>query len=61
MRFVPVEELEKQGYGKYLKRFEQEGVWPEKNNVSTTSKKTQTAIIAGGCFWGMEELLRMQH
>jgi len=41
LRFVPVEELEARGYGKYLSLF---GV--------------ETALLAGGCFWGMEEILR---
>lgn len=27
-------------------------------NASSAPRKTETAIIAGGCFWGMEQLLR---
>jgi len=28
--------------------------------MSTTPATTETAILAGGCFWGMQELLRHQ-
>ena len=51
--FVPLAEMEKRGYGKYLKRFEEEGLWP-----MAEQQATETAVIAGGCFWGMEGLLR---
>lgn len=56
LEFVPLAELEARGYGKYLKRFEQEGLWPPKEKAM--AEKTETAIIAGGCFWGMEDILR---
>ena len=26
--------------------------------TATTGKTTETAILAGGCFWGMQDLLR---
>jgi len=55
LRFVPVSELEKQGLGKYLERFGKKT--GGRMNVSTGAK-TETAILAGGCFWGMEDLLR---
>jgi peptide methionine sulfoxide reductase msrA/msrB len=49
LRFIPVEDLEQEGYGRFLALFEQK----------TKSKaKTEEAILAGGCFWGMEDLLR---
>jgi peptide methionine sulfoxide reductase msrA/msrB len=48
LRFVPVKELEKEGLGHLREMFEKEGA----------SSKTETAILAGGCFWGMEEILR---
>ena len=57
LRFVPLAEMEKQGYGTYLARFEKEGLLPQKKSVAQ-STKTETPIIAGGCFWGMEDLLR---
>jgi len=56
LRFVPVEQLEAQGYGEYVKFF--------RASESTTQKKAdqpapqEVAILAGGCFWGVEELLR---
>ncbi|HMB71704.1 MAG TPA: bifunctional methionine sulfoxide reductase B/A protein, partial [bacterium] len=51
LRFVPLAEMEGQGYGDYLAAFREAGV--EVPEVST-----ETAILAGGCFWGMEELVR---
>jgi len=52
LRFVPVEELEAQGYGAYLPLFERAGV------AAKDSGKRETAVLAGGCFWGMEDILR---
>lgn len=51
LRFVPAAELEKQGLGKYTALFGGSG-----NARSAT--KTETAVLAGGCFWGMEDILR---
>ena len=48
--FDTVEEMEKAGYGKYLGPFVAAGL------AKTPTR--ETAILAGGCFWGMEELLR---
>ncbi len=56
LRFVPLAEMEAQGYGRYLTAFVQAGQWPPPSPAQ--SRKTETAILAGGCFWGMEELLR---
>jgi peptide methionine sulfoxide reductase msrA/msrB len=50
LRFIPVEELEKAGYGKYLPAFVAAGL--------AKASSRETAILAGGCFWGMEEILR---
>ena len=49
LRFVPVERLEAEGYGRYKSLF-----------ASGTDKDVQTevATLAGGCFWGMEDILR---
>jgi peptide methionine sulfoxide reductase msrA/msrB len=44
LKFIPVKDLEKEGLGQYKKLF--------------VTNNHATAILAGGCFWGMEELLR---
>jgi len=53
LRFVPVEEMASQGYGAYLALFGAAG-----GGTARDSGRRETAILAGGCFWGMEELLR---
>jgi len=54
LRFVPVEQMASQGYGAYLAPFERAG----RVKSSADSARRETAILAGGCFWGMEELIR---
>lgn len=44
LRFIAKDQLEKEGYGQYLKLFAKEN-----NNYDK-------AVLAGGCFWGMEDL-----
>lgn len=64
LRFVPVEELAEAGYGEYLAFFEKAGVSvesgaPEQARVSKKdSGRHRVALLAGGCFWGMEDILR---
>ena len=50
LKFVPVEEMEQAGYGQYLQPFVKAGLF--KGPVH------ETAVLAGGCFWGMEEIIR---
>jgi len=50
LRFVHRDDLEAQGYGEHGKLFEKE------DNLSDY----KTAILAGGCFWGMQDLIRKQ-
>jgi len=45
LKFIPLDKLKKAGLGEYLFSFKEKKNW-------------QIASLAGGCFWGMEELLR---
>lgn len=56
LKFVPLADMKAQGYGMHLKPFETAGLWPIKK--SPASAKQESAILAGGCFWGMEDILR---
>ncbi|HEX2059404.1 MAG TPA: bifunctional methionine sulfoxide reductase B/A protein [Thermoanaerobaculia bacterium] len=49
MRFIPADRLEAEGYGEFKELFEKKAVDP---------KNVKVATLAGGCFWGVEELLR---
>ncbi|OGQ90565.1 MAG: hypothetical protein A2289_08365 [Deltaproteobacteria bacterium RIFOXYA12_FULL_58_15] len=51
LRFIPAEELEAEGYSPYVKLFTAQDA---SANVSTQ----EVAIVAGGCFWGVEDLIR---
>lgn len=51
LRFVPLADLEAQGYGRYKAAFEKAGYGPD-------SGRREVALLAGGCFWGMQDLLR---
>ena len=50
LRFVPVDKLEAEGYGEFKKLFDTQPV--------ADSKNLKTATLAGGCFWGVEDLIR---
>jgi len=50
LRFVHRADLEAQGYGDYVTLFTEEDRMGE----------YRTAILAGGCFWGMQDLIRRQ-
>jgi peptide methionine sulfoxide reductase msrA/msrB len=71
LRFIPVDKLEAEGYGEYRALFngkhgQSEAAASQVNSCTIPAqgspvgcKETlETAILAGGCFWGMEDLLR---
>jgi len=47
LKFIPLNELKAKGFGKYLFDFYKKKNW-------------EIAILAGGCFWGVQELYRTQ-
>ncbi|XXY06131.1 bifunctional methionine sulfoxide reductase B/A protein [Sorangium sp. So ce185] len=70
LRFIPLDRLEAEGYGAYRAQVEgrsrapaaQDGAnacaVPASGEAPGCQTTLETAILAGGCFWGMEELLR---
>lgn len=55
LRFIPAAKLAAEGYGEYAGLF---GAASGGSGKETKVATTETAILAGGCFWGMEDLLR---
>jgi peptide methionine sulfoxide reductase msrA/msrB len=51
LRFIPAEQMAAAGYGKYLPRLGLAAPAP-------TKPKREIATLAGGCFWGVQELIR---
>jgi peptide methionine sulfoxide reductase msrA/msrB len=71
LRFIPVAKLEAEGYGAYLPLFGKAAAAapapaPQSNSCARPgpgekpgcTPTLETAVLAGGCFWGMEEILR---
>ena len=69
LRFIPKTKLAAEGYGEYAALFDggKAAPAPATSNSCTLAEPgsapgcaptLETAILAGGCFWGMEEILR---
>lgn len=60
LRFIPVGRLQAEGYGKYLALFGQAPRAESTGGSASTEApaRREVATLAGGCFWGMEEILR---
>ncbi|MGC4093861.1 MAG: bifunctional methionine sulfoxide reductase B/A protein [Polyangiaceae bacterium] len=70
LRFIPVSKLEAEGYGQYKKVFDGASsalpaatdnscARPAPGEAPGCEATLETVVLAGGCFWGMEELLRI--
>lgn len=72
LRFIPKDQLAAAGYGEYLPLFGASAAAAPSPSAATESSCTtpaageqpgctptlETAILAGGCFWGMEDIIR---
>ena len=69
LRFIPVAKLQAEGYGPFQPLFKggatSQGAAPANSCAAPApgeapgcETRLETAVLAGGCFWGMEELLR---
>ena len=68
LRFIPVEKLKAEGYGEYeplvtgkpvvVEDTSNSCARPEPGQAPGCETTLETAVLAGGCFWGMEEILR---
>ncbi|MFW5807529.1 MAG: peptide-methionine (S)-S-oxide reductase MsrA, partial [Spirochaetota bacterium] len=47
LRFIPADRLEEEGYGEFAHLFDHE-----------EKQEGETAVFGGGCFWGMEYILK---
>jgi peptide methionine sulfoxide reductase msrA/msrB len=56
LRFIPAAKLEAEGYGAYAKLFAKAEGQAKKPAAVVADR--EVAILAGGCFWGMEDILR---
>jgi peptide methionine sulfoxide reductase msrA/msrB len=69
LRFVPLAKLDEEGYGAYKARFasgaseqpqdhDNACARPAPGEAASCEATLETAILAGGCFWGMEDIIR---
>ncbi|MGS2723158.1 bifunctional methionine sulfoxide reductase B/A protein [Porticoccus sp. GXU_MW_L64] len=52
LKFVPLAEMAGQGYSQYLQPF------ADASLIELPESTVEVAYLAGGCFWGMEEIIR---
>ncbi len=57
LRFIPAAKLIEEGYGQYASLFSS-SAQSSQSQPAKTAAKEEKAILAGGCFWGMEEIIR---
>lgn len=58
LRFIPASKLEKEGYGRFSSLFKKSDAKKEKSAPAIAAPKTETAVLAGGCFWGVQHIVR---
>lgn len=59
LRFIPAEKLQQAGYGQYAKLFPNvKQLGDSTQPKAAASPARETAVLAGGCFWGMENIIR---
>jgi len=59
LRFIPAAKLETEGYGAYAPLYAKTGAeGSRKEPAVAPAAGREVAILAGGCFWGMQDLLR---
>jgi peptide methionine sulfoxide reductase msrA/msrB len=54
LRFIPAKKLAAEGYGQYASQFP----LVKQDGVADTKAGEETVYLAGGCFWGMEDIIR---
>ena len=62
LRFIHLDDLEAQGYGEYKSLFIPGGQERSDRGIQQGGRVSdyKKAILAGGCFWGMQDLIRKQ-
>ncbi len=64
LRFIPLADLEREGYAEFLPAFAAAGLFADgaEDEALPVAEPTHgtlaTATVAGGCFWGVEDLIR---